>query len=145
MDVNASGRGSYGACRGRSASQGTSRRRLRAACRSWSKVTSRPLRPARRWARAARGRLPSIRIADSRAFTRRQSTEPRTAAPGSLDAYLASTASVRTTLLTLPTAEEGIPLKRALLDALEDEERRSRGRVPDWLLALRGAVLNGEL
>lgn len=68
-----------------------------------------------------------------------------TAAPASLDAYLAGPEPVRATLRTLPSGEAGIALKRALLDALEDQARRSRRRVPDWLLALRGAVLNGEL
>lgn len=68
-----------------------------------------------------------------------------TAAPASLDAYLAGPDSARATLRTLPSGEEGIALKRALLDALEDQARRSRRRVPEWLLSLRGAVLNGEL
>lgn len=68
-----------------------------------------------------------------------------TAAPASLDAYLAGPETVRETLRTLPSGEEGIALKRALLDALEDQARRSGRRVPEWLLALRGAVLNGEL
>lgn len=68
-----------------------------------------------------------------------------TAAPASLAAYLAGPDPVRATLRTLPRGEDGIALKRALLDALEDRARRSRRRVPDWLLALRGAVLNGEL
>ena len=68
-----------------------------------------------------------------------------TAAPASLDAYLAGPDPVRATLRTLPRGEAGIALKRALLDALEDQARRSRRRVPEWLLSLRGAVLNGEL
>lgn len=68
-----------------------------------------------------------------------------TAAPASLDAYLAGPGPVRATLRTLPSGEVGIALKRALLDALEDQARRARRRVPEWLLSLRGAVLNGEL
>ena len=76
---------------------------------------------------------------------RAEARSARTAAPASLHAYLAGPDPVRATLRTLPSGEEGIPLKRALLDALEDQARRSPRRVPEWLLSLRGAVLNGEL
>lgn len=67
------------------------------------------------------------------------------ATPASLGEYLAAPGRVRETLQTLPSGEAGTALKRALVDALEDQARRARMRVPDWLLTLRGAVLNGEL
>ena len=76
---------------------------------------------------------------------RHGSAHAPTAVPVSLDAYLARSDALRVTLRTLPAGEEGVALKRALLDALEDQARRARRRVPEWLLALRGAVLNGEL
>lgn len=82
----------------------------------------------------------------SRELSRRESPYPLTTAPpASLHAYLADPEAVRRTLRTLATGEEGGVLKRALFDVLEDQARRSLRRVPEWLLALRGAVLNGEL
>jgi transcriptional regulator with XRE-family HTH domain len=93
--------------------------------------------------------LSSAALGESLGFgelRRREGAElATTAAPASLDAYLAGPDAVRTTLRTLPSGEAGIALKRALLDALEDQARRSRRRVPEWLLAIRGAVLNSEL
>lgn len=82
----------------------------------------------------------------SRELSRRESPYPLTTAPpASLDAYLTDPEAVRRTLRTLPSGEGGVALKRALLDVMEDQARRSLRRVPEWLLALRGAVLNGEL
>jgi transcriptional regulator with XRE-family HTH domain len=72
-------------------------------------------------------------------------TRPLSVAPASLSAYLEQPHPLRATLRTLPSGEEGVPLKRALLDSIEDQLRRSRRRVPDWLLALRGEVLNSDL
>ena len=90
---------------------------------------------------AALGELPGFGDPGDRPPTRPATTAP----PASLDAYLAGPDPVRATLRTLPIGEEGVALKRALLDALEDQARHSRRRVPEWMLSLRGSVLNGEL
>lgn len=59
--------------------------------------------------------------------------------------YVADPRAVAATMRTLPSGEGGIPLKRVLLDAIEDQTRRAGIRVPEWLLGLRGDVLNGDL
>ena len=59
--------------------------------------------------------------------------------------YLASAQPLRRTLSTLPAGQEGLALKRALLDAVERLAERSARRRPDWLPLLRTRVESGEL
>lgn len=66
-------------------------------------------------------------------------------APSSLSSYLESPALVTRSLRTLPSGEDGVALRKALLNAIEERARARGVRVPDWLLQIRGSVLNGEL
>jgi transcriptional regulator with XRE-family HTH domain len=66
-------------------------------------------------------------------------------APGSLGAFLESPAMVTRSLRSLPAGEDGVALRTALLNAIEERARARGLRLPDWLLQLRGSVLNGEL
>ena len=66
-------------------------------------------------------------------------------APTSLAHYLDSPALITRTLQTLPVGDEGLALKKSLLNAVEERARSLGLRVPEWLLRLRGSVLNGEL
>ena len=66
-------------------------------------------------------------------------------APASLETYLESSALVHHTLRSLPSGDDGVALRTALLNAIEERARARGLRIPDWLLQLRGSVLNGEL
>ncbi|HEX2779477.1 MAG TPA: helix-turn-helix transcriptional regulator [Gemmatimonadaceae bacterium] len=65
-------------------------------------------------------------------------------APLSLAAYLGSEALVERTLHSLPAGDDGVALKCALLNAIEERARLARLAIPGWLFRLRGAVLNGS-
>jgi transcriptional regulator with XRE-family HTH domain len=66
-------------------------------------------------------------------------------APDDLASYLESPALVTRSLRSLPAGEDGIALRKALLNAIEERARARGVRVPDWLLQLRGCVLTGVL
>ncbi|HEX8848903.1 MAG TPA: helix-turn-helix transcriptional regulator [Gemmatimonadaceae bacterium] len=66
------------------------------------------------------------------------------ATPVSLAAFLESPALLARTLRTLPAGEDGIAIKRALLDAIEDRARLSRAPIPSWLFRVRASILDGS-
>lgn len=63
----------------------------------------------------------------------------------SLTAYLESSALLVRTLRTLPVGNDGVALKCALLNALEDRARAARLQIPAWLFRVRASVLDGSL
>ena len=63
----------------------------------------------------------------------------------SLAAYLESSTLLVRTLRTLPADSDGIALKCALLNALEDRARAARLPIPAWLFRVRASVLDGTL
>jgi transcriptional regulator with XRE-family HTH domain len=62
-----------------------------------------------------------------------------------LVAYLASSPPLIRTLRSLPGGDDGIVLKRALLNAVEDRARTARIQIPAWLFRVRASVLDGSL
>jgi hypothetical protein len=64
--------------------------------------------------------------------------------PASLESYLDSPALVTRSLRSLPSGDDGVALRTALLNAIEESTRARGLRIPEWLLQLRGSVLNGE-
>lgn len=65
--------------------------------------------------------------------------------PRSLPQYLESSTPLIRTLRTLPHGEDGIALKCAVLNALEDRARAARLQIPAWLFRVRASVLDGTL
>ena len=65
--------------------------------------------------------------------------------PLSLASYLESEGLVEGTLQTLPAGDDGVALKCALLNAIEERARLGRVAIPAWLFRIRGAVLHGSL
>jgi transcriptional regulator with XRE-family HTH domain len=63
----------------------------------------------------------------------------------SLAAYLESSSLIARTLRTLPVGDDGVALKCALLNALEDRARAARLQIPAWLFRVRASVLDGSL
>ena len=63
----------------------------------------------------------------------------------SLAAYLENSALVTRTLRTIPAGNDGVALKCALLNALEDRARAAKIRIPAWLFRVRASVLDGTL
>jgi len=63
----------------------------------------------------------------------------------SLGAYLESSSLIVRTLRTLPIGNDGVALKCALLNALEDRARAARVQIPAWLFRVRASVLDGSL
>ena len=63
----------------------------------------------------------------------------------SLVQYLESSTSLIRTLRTLPHGDDGIALKRAVLNTLEDRARAARLQIPAWLFRVRASVLDGTL
>jgi transcriptional regulator with XRE-family HTH domain len=63
----------------------------------------------------------------------------------SLAAYLESSSLIARTLRTLPVGDDGVALKCALLNALEDRARAARLQIPAWLFRVRASVLDGTL
>lgn len=63
----------------------------------------------------------------------------------SLAAYLEGSTLLVRTLRTLPADSDGIALKCALLNALEDRARAARMAIPAWLFRVRASVLDGTL
>jgi transcriptional regulator with XRE-family HTH domain len=63
----------------------------------------------------------------------------------SLAAYLENSTLVARTLRTLPLGNDGVALKCALLNALEDRARAARIPIPAWLFRVRASVLDGTL
>lgn len=63
----------------------------------------------------------------------------------SLAAYLESSTLLVRTLRTLPADGDGIALKCALLNALEERARAVRLPIPAWLFRVRASVLDGTL
>ena len=63
----------------------------------------------------------------------------------SLASLLATPDALRRTLRTLPSGDDGVALKCALLNALEDRARHARIPIPAWLFRLRASVLDGAL
>lgn len=61
----------------------------------------------------------------------------------SLAVYLESPALLMRTLRTLPVGDDGVALKCALLNALEDRARTARLPIPAWLFRVRASVLDG--
>ena len=101
-------------------------------------------------------RLASVLDVDSRSLSsamleQRSALPPavgfaeRPGAPASLGEYLASPANLARTLRSLPAGEDGVTLKCALLNAVEERARAARIGIPAWLLRLRGSVLDGSL
>jgi transcriptional regulator with XRE-family HTH domain len=66
-------------------------------------------------------------------------------APRSLAHYLESSTPLVRTLRTLPPGEDGVALKCAVLNALEDRARAARLQIPAWLFRVRASVLDGTL
>ena len=65
-------------------------------------------------------------------------------APATIATYLDSPALVTRSLRSLPSGEDGVVLRTALLNAIEERTRARGLRIPEWLLQLRGSVLNGD-
>ena len=65
--------------------------------------------------------------------------------PRSLAAYLQSSTLLVRTLRTLPLDNDGIALKCALLNAVEERARAARLAIPAWLFRVRASVLDGTL
>jgi transcriptional regulator with XRE-family HTH domain len=65
--------------------------------------------------------------------------------PDSLAAYLAGPAALQRTLRTLPAGDDGIPIKCALLNAVEERARQQRHPIPAWLFRVRASVLGGAI
>src|SRR5512142_2799974 len=63
----------------------------------------------------------------------------------SLAAYLESSTLLVRTLRTLPVGEDGIALKCALMNTLEERARAARLQIPAWLFRVRASVLDGTL
>ncbi|MFL5560129.1 MAG: helix-turn-helix domain-containing protein [Gemmatimonadaceae bacterium] len=63
----------------------------------------------------------------------------------SLAAYLDNSTLLVRTLRTLPSDEDGLALKRALLNALEERARSARLQLPAWFFRVRASVLDGTL
>ena len=63
----------------------------------------------------------------------------------SLAAYLESPVPLTRTLRTLPSDNDGVALKCALLNALEERARGARLPIPAWLFRVRASVLDGTL
>jgi len=61
----------------------------------------------------------------------------------SLASYLESSTHLTRTLRTLPAGDDGIALKCALLNALEERARAARIAIPAWLFRVRASVLDG--
>ena len=61
----------------------------------------------------------------------------------SLAAYLENSALLARTLRTMPLGNDGVALKCALLNALEDRARAARLTIPAWLFRVRASVLDG--
>ena len=65
--------------------------------------------------------------------------------PPSLAAYLDNSTLLVRTLRTLPSGDDGLALKRALLNALEERARTARLQIPAWFFRVRASVLDGTL
>ena len=65
------------------------------------------------------------------------------ATPASLTHFLASPDFTERALHALPAGEEGVTLKCALLNAVEERARAARLAIPGWLLRVRREVLDG--
>ena len=63
----------------------------------------------------------------------------------SLAAYLESSTPVVRTLRTLPLGDDGIALKCAVINCLEERARAARLPIPAWLFRVRASVLDGSL
>lgn len=63
----------------------------------------------------------------------------------SLAAYLERPALLMRTLRNLPADNDGVALKCALLNAVEDRARAARLAIPAWLFRVRASVLDGTL
>lgn len=106
-------------------------------------------------------RLASVLDVDSRTLSsaafddNHHARSPLALAPGrlsfdlvparSLAAYLESSTLLVRTLRTLPLGEDGIALKCALMNALEERARTARLQMPAWLFRVRASVLDGTL
>ena len=62
-----------------------------------------------------------------------------------LAAYLATSTPLVRTLRSLPGGDDGVVLKRSLLNAVEERARTSRMQIPAWLFRVRASVLDGSL
>lgn len=62
-----------------------------------------------------------------------------------LAAWLASSTPLVRTLRSMPAGDDGIALKRALLNAVEERARTTRMQIPAWLFRVRASVLDGTL
>jgi transcriptional regulator with XRE-family HTH domain len=62
-----------------------------------------------------------------------------------LASYLESPAGLLRTLRTLPAGDDGVALKCAMINALEDRARQGRLPIPAWLFRVRANVLDGAL
>lgn len=65
--------------------------------------------------------------------------------PTSLGEFLSDPAAVAAALAALPTGPDGLPLKRALLDAIEDAAIERSLPLGPAIFELRRRVVNGEL
>jgi transcriptional regulator with XRE-family HTH domain len=61
----------------------------------------------------------------------------------SLATYIENSDALLHTLATLPHGDDGIALKCALLNAIEERARQSRLHIPVWLFRVRAHVLDG--
>jgi transcriptional regulator with XRE-family HTH domain len=62
-----------------------------------------------------------------------------------LAAWLASSTPLVRTLRSMPAGDDGLALKRALLNAVEERARTTRMQIPAWLFRVRASVLDGTL
>jgi transcriptional regulator with XRE-family HTH domain len=63
----------------------------------------------------------------------------------SLAEYLESSTPLIRTMRTLPLGDDGIALKCAVINCLEERARASRIQIPAWLFRVRASVLDGSL
>jgi transcriptional regulator with XRE-family HTH domain len=63
----------------------------------------------------------------------------------SLATYLENSNLVTRTLRTLPIGNDGVALKCALLNAIEERAHAARLQIPGWLFQVRASVLDGTL
>jgi transcriptional regulator with XRE-family HTH domain len=66
-------------------------------------------------------------------------------APTSLASFLETPAAVLRTFRTLPSGDDGIPIKCAVLNTLEERARQARIPIPAWMFRVRASVLDGAL
>ena len=65
--------------------------------------------------------------------------------PPSLATYLENSTGLLRTLRTVPEGDDGVAIKCALINSLEERARQARLQIPAWLFRVRANVLGGRL